>query len=57
MKNTGIDLVQVSYRDFAPATQDLTQGRLQVAATGVPLLVPDHRVGTAPLSLQLLALR
>ena len=49
MKSAGIDLVQVSYRDFAPAAQDLTQGRLQVAATGVPFLVPHHRAGTAPL--------
>ena len=49
MKGTGIELVQVSYRDFAPAAQDLTQGRLQVAATGVPFLVPHHRAGTAPL--------
>jgi tripartite-type tricarboxylate transporter receptor subunit TctC len=51
MKSAGIDLVQVSYRDFAPAAQDLTQGRLQVAATGVPFLVPHHRAGTAPLLL------
>ena len=49
MKGTGIELVQVSYRDFAPAAQDLAQGRLQVAATGVPFLVPHHRAGTAPL--------
>ena len=39
----------VGPRDFAPAAQDLTQGRLQVAATGVPLLVPHHRAGTASL--------
>jgi tripartite-type tricarboxylate transporter receptor subunit TctC len=41
--------VQVAYRDFAPAYQDLTQGRLHVAATGVPTLVPHHQAGTAKL--------
>src|SRR5262249_14827937 len=49
MSSAGIDLVQVSYRDFAPAAQDLNQVRLHVAATGVPLLVPHHRAGTAKL--------
>jgi tripartite-type tricarboxylate transporter receptor subunit TctC len=48
-KSTGVDMVQVSYRDFAPAYQDLNQGRLHVAATGVPTLVPHHRAGTAKL--------
>src|SRR5262249_11421879 len=42
-KSAGIELVQVSYRDFAPAYQDLNQGRLHVAATGVPTLVPHGR--------------
>lgn len=49
MKSTAIDMVQVSYRDFGPAAQDLNQGRLHVAATGVPLLVPHHRAGTSKL--------
>jgi len=48
-RSAGIDMVQVSYRDFAPAFQDLNQGRLQVAATGVPGLVAHHRAGTAKL--------
>ena len=48
-KSAGIDMVQVSYRDFTPAYQDLNQGRLHVAATGVPTLVPHHRAGTAKL--------
>jgi tripartite-type tricarboxylate transporter receptor subunit TctC len=48
-KNAGIDMVQVGYRDFAPAYQDLNQGRLHVAGTGVPTLVPHHRAGTAKL--------
>jgi tripartite-type tricarboxylate transporter receptor subunit TctC len=48
-KFAGIEMVQVSYRDFAPAYQDLNQGRLHVAGTGVPTLVPHHRAGTAKL--------
>jgi tripartite-type tricarboxylate transporter receptor subunit TctC len=48
-KSAGIDMVQVAYRDFGPAAQDLNQGRLHVAATGVPLLVPHHHAGTAKL--------
>src|SRR5262249_21042203 len=43
----GIEMLQVSYRDFAPAYQDLNQGRLHVAGTGVPTLVPHHKAGTA----------
>jgi tripartite-type tricarboxylate transporter receptor subunit TctC len=49
LKSAGIDMVQVSYRDFGPAAQDLNQGRLHVAATGVPLLVPHHQAGTSKL--------
>jgi tripartite-type tricarboxylate transporter receptor subunit TctC len=48
-KSAGIEMVQVAYRDFAPAYQDLNQGRLHVAGTGVPTLVPHHRAGTARL--------
>jgi tripartite-type tricarboxylate transporter receptor subunit TctC len=49
LRSAGIDMVQVSYRDFGPAAQDLNQGRLHLAATGVPLLVPHHRAGTSKL--------
>jgi tripartite-type tricarboxylate transporter receptor subunit TctC len=48
-KSAGIDMVQVAYRDFGPAAQDLNQGRLHVAATGVPLLLPHHQASTAKL--------
>ena len=48
-KSAGIDMVQVAYRDFAPAYQDLNQGRLHVAGTGVPTLAPHHQAGTAKL--------
>ena len=45
----GIEMSNVPYRDFAPAYQDLTTGRLHVAATGVPTLAPHHQVGNAKL--------
>lgn len=45
----GIEMVQASYRDFAPAYQDLTTGRLHVAGTGVPTLAPHHKTGAAKL--------
>jgi tripartite-type tricarboxylate transporter receptor subunit TctC len=46
---TGIELANVPYRDFAPAYQDLNQGRLHVIGTGVPTQVARHRAGTAKL--------
>jgi tripartite-type tricarboxylate transporter receptor subunit TctC len=45
----GIEMANVPYRDFAPAYQDLTTGRLHVAGTGVPTLVPHHQAGNAKL--------
>ncbi len=45
----GIEMSSVPYRDFAPAYQDLTTGRLHLASTGVPTLVPHHQAGTAKL--------
>src|SRR5262249_25187779 len=48
-RSAGIEMVQVAYRDFAPAYQDLNQGRLHVVGTGLPTLVPHHRAGTARL--------
>jgi len=45
----GIEMSNVPYRDFAPAYQDLTTGRLHVAATGVPTLAPHHQAGNAKL--------
>src|SRR5262245_11190553 len=47
--STATNMVQVAYRDFAAAAQDLSMGRLHVAATGVPLLVPHHQAATARL--------
>ena len=48
-RQTGIDMANVPYRDFAPAYQDLNQGRLHVMGTGVPTQVAHHRAGTAKL--------
>jgi tripartite-type tricarboxylate transporter receptor subunit TctC len=48
-RQTGIELANIPYRDFAPAYADLNAGRLHAASTGVPTLVPHHRAGTAKL--------
>ncbi len=48
-RQAGIDMANVPYRDFAPAYQDLNQGRLHVMGTGVPTQVAHHRAGTAKL--------
>jgi tripartite-type tricarboxylate transporter receptor subunit TctC len=50
-KAAGIQMVEVPYRDFAPAYQDLTTGRLHIIGTGLPTLLPHHRAGTAKLLL------
>ena len=42
-------MANIPYRDFAPAYQDLNQGRLDVIGTGVPTQVAHHRAGTAKL--------
>lgn len=42
---TGIDVVQVPYRDFQPALQDVAEGRIQAAATGVTFLLPQIQAG------------
>lgn len=44
-KAAGLDMVQVSYRDFSPAFQDLVEGRIQVVATGLLPLLPFAREG------------
>ncbi len=48
-RQAGIELTHVPYRDFAPAYQDLNQGRLHLISTGVPTQVAHHRAGTAKL--------
>jgi tripartite-type tricarboxylate transporter receptor subunit TctC len=46
-RQAGIQMANVPYRDFAPAYQDLNQGRLHVIGTGVPTQVAHHQAGTA----------
>jgi tripartite-type tricarboxylate transporter receptor subunit TctC len=50
-KNANIELVQVSYRDFTPAFQDLAEGRIQLMSTGINLLLAQTRAGKAKLLL------
>jgi tripartite-type tricarboxylate transporter receptor subunit TctC len=44
-KSAGLDMVQVSYRDFSPALQDVAEGRIQVVATGLLPLLPLAQAG------------
>jgi tripartite-type tricarboxylate transporter receptor subunit TctC len=48
-KSAGLQLVRVPYRDFAPALQDFTEGRIQVVVTGPALLLPQVKAGKARL--------
>jgi tripartite-type tricarboxylate transporter receptor subunit TctC len=48
-KGAGLDMVQVSYRDFSPALQDIQQGRIQVVATGLLPLLPLAKAGKVKL--------
>jgi tripartite-type tricarboxylate transporter receptor subunit TctC len=48
-KSAGLTLAQVSYREFAPALQDLGEGRIHVAVTSVALLLPQVQAGKAKL--------
>jgi tripartite-type tricarboxylate transporter receptor subunit TctC len=50
-KSAGIELTQISYRDFRPALQDLGEGRIQAVATGVALLLPQVQAGKVKLLL------
>ena len=48
-KRAGISMTQVSYREFAPALQDLAEGRIHVAVSGLALLLPQVQAGKANL--------
>jgi tripartite-type tricarboxylate transporter receptor subunit TctC len=43
--STGVEMVQVAYRDFTPALQDVGEGRIQVIATGLALMLPQVQAG------------
>jgi tripartite-type tricarboxylate transporter receptor subunit TctC len=49
LNSAGIEMVQVSYRDFRPALQDVGEGRIQAVATGVPALLPQAHAGKVKL--------
>ena len=40
VKSAGIDMVPVAYKDFTPALQDVTEGRINVVSTGLLGLTP-----------------
>jgi tripartite-type tricarboxylate transporter receptor subunit TctC len=44
-KSAGLDMVQVSYRDFSPALQDVAEGRIQVVSTALVPLLPLAQAG------------
>jgi tripartite-type tricarboxylate transporter receptor subunit TctC len=44
-KSAALDMVQVSYRDFTPAFQDVVENRIQVVATGLLPLLPQAQAG------------
>jgi tripartite-type tricarboxylate transporter receptor subunit TctC len=39
-KSAGIDMLQVAYRDFTPALQDVSEGRINAVSTGLLGLMP-----------------
>jgi tripartite-type tricarboxylate transporter receptor subunit TctC len=43
--STGVEMVQVSYRDFTPALQDVGEGRIDVIGTGLALMLPQVQAG------------
>ena len=49
LKSAGIKMVQLSYRDFRPALQDLSEGRIQAAGTGITVMLPQAQAGKVKL--------
>ena len=48
-RSAGIKMTQVSYRDFTPALQDLGEGRIHVAVSGLAFLLSQVQTGKAKL--------
>jgi tripartite-type tricarboxylate transporter receptor subunit TctC len=44
-KSAGLDMVQITYRDFRPALQDASEGRIQAIATGIGAMLPLASAG------------
>ncbi len=49
LKNAGVEMVYVPYRDFNPALSDLGEGRIEVASTALTQLLPHSQAGRATL--------
>lgn len=45
LKGASLDMVQVAYRDFMPALQDFSQGRIHLAATSILPLLTQEKAG------------
>jgi tripartite-type tricarboxylate transporter receptor subunit TctC len=45
VKRAGLDMTQISYRDFTPALQDVAEGRIGFAATALLPLLPLAQAG------------
>src|SRR5712692_3363884 len=45
MHSAALDMVEVAYRDFTPALQDVGEGRISVAVTGLLPLLPLRHAG------------
>ena len=46
-RSAGIEVTEVSYRDFAPALQDLGEGRVDILVTAPSVLMPQVKAGKA----------
>jgi tripartite-type tricarboxylate transporter receptor subunit TctC len=49
LKSAGIQMTHVAYREFAPAQQDVTEGRIQVISASLQLALAPARSGKARL--------
>jgi tripartite-type tricarboxylate transporter receptor subunit TctC len=49
VKRTGLDMTQISYRDFTPALQDVAEGRIGFAVTALLPLLPLAQAGRVKL--------
>jgi len=45
LKSDGLDMVEVAYRDFNPALQDVAEGRINIVSTALVPLLPLARSG------------
>jgi tripartite-type tricarboxylate transporter receptor subunit TctC len=50
-KSASIDIARAPYREFGPALQDLGEGRIQAAASGLPIFMSQVNAGRAKILL------